>query len=318
MKKTLALFLLLLLLAGGCARAPAGGPEAAASFAIAPSPAASSLPAALGASGGVLLPGQAPYAYTEEAVACPSGETTLRGVLARPSLDVQVPMVILLHGFGANRDENSGIFAELAARLAQRGIASVRFDFGGTGESGGSSTQMSIRTEQNDAGAILDYVQGLPFVSRENLGLLGMSMGGVVASLLAARRPAEVKALCLWAPAASLVDQVHAGVYDALLQSPDATLAVNEGFSIGQPFVTDITDLDFFSEAAAYGGSTHILYGALDPFLQGDYPARYAALYPQAIFTVLPTAAHAYQNEDRETVLQTSVDYCAAILTAPA
>ena len=45
-----------------------------------------------------------------------------------------LPLVLLLHGHGGTREE-AGAFTRVAAELAARGIASIRMDFPGCGDS---------------------------------------------------------------------------------------------------------------------------------------------------------------------------------------
>ncbi|MEI6388636.1 MAG: peptidoglycan-binding protein, partial [Spirochaetota bacterium] len=45
------------------------------------------------------------------------------------------PAVVMLHGTGSNRAEAGGGYDMLAPYLAQRGIASIRIDFAGSGDS---------------------------------------------------------------------------------------------------------------------------------------------------------------------------------------
>ena len=47
--------------------------------------------------------------------------------------------MILFHGFCDDRNEINFVHTELSRRLCERGIASVRFDFAGSGDSTGGS-----------------------------------------------------------------------------------------------------------------------------------------------------------------------------------
>ena len=74
----------------------------------------------------------------ERYVECESRGLTLRGMLHVPDQrTVKVPFVILFHGFCDDRNEINFVHTELSRRLCERGIASVRFDFAGSGDSDG-------------------------------------------------------------------------------------------------------------------------------------------------------------------------------------
>ena len=55
------------------------------------------------------------------------------------------PIVILCHGFGGAR--NNGLFNGIADGLEKLGIATIRFDFNGHGESEGDFQQMTVPNE---------------------------------------------------------------------------------------------------------------------------------------------------------------------------
>ena len=91
------------------------------------------------------------------------------------------PMVILMHGFMANK--NMAPIKGLAKALAKEGIASIRFDFDAHGKSEGQFIKMTIANEIEDARAVLQYVKTLPYVSK--IAFAGHSQGGVIAGMLA-------------------------------------------------------------------------------------------------------------------------------------
>ena len=142
-----------------------------------------------------------------KAVEIESRNLTLRGCCTSIILG-KVPVVCIFHGFTGTKVEPHFIFVKLSRRLEKAGIASLRFDFGGSGESDGDFEDMTILTELEDAKAILDYAKSLPFADAERIGVVGLSMGGTVASLLAGERKEDVAALCLWAPAGDMGERL--------------------------------------------------------------------------------------------------------------
>ena len=79
---------------------------------------------------------------------------TLRGELLKPDVE-KCPVAIIFHGLMANRGmDDSSMFSRIASALAKKGIASVRFDFDGHGESDGDFEDMTVYSELLDAAKI--------------------------------------------------------------------------------------------------------------------------------------------------------------------
>ena len=127
---------------------------------------------------------------------------TLRGVLHLPAgaLKQPAPGVVLLHGFTGDRMESHWMFVKCSRALVEAGIAALRFDFYGSGESDGEFREMTLSGEMADARAAVAFMQRQSGIDGERLGLLGLSLGGAVAAAVAAS--VEAKAVVLWSAVA--------------------------------------------------------------------------------------------------------------------
>lgn len=105
--------------------------------------------------------------------------------------------VVLVHGGGVTRDEG-GFFTRLASGLGEAGVASLRFDLRGHGESGGRQDELTLATILNDIRVALKYVREATGAHR--LNLLGASFAGGVCAYYAARRPGQLDRLVLLNP----------------------------------------------------------------------------------------------------------------------
>ena len=117
------------------------------------------------------------------------------------------PAVVMLHGFGSNKDEAGNAYLLFAPELAQNGIASIRFDFMGYGDSTIDHAQFDLNIGVAEALKAANYIAGLAEVDGNRLGIMGWSKGGGLA-LLAAGRDARFKSVLTWAGATDL-----SGVY---------------------------------------------------------------------------------------------------------
>ena len=124
------------------------------------------------------------------------GEVTLAGTIAVPPGPGPHPAAVLVGGFGpANRDgafgeRGDGAYRAWARELAARGLAVLRYDKRGTGESGGAALSwLDARPLAADAAAAARALARLPGVDPARLTLIGHSQGGDLALAAAAVAP---------------------------------------------------------------------------------------------------------------------------------
>jgi pimeloyl-ACP methyl ester carboxylesterase len=139
--------------------------------------------------------------------------TRLRGTLERPDARDPAPAALLLNGSGPlDRDSNMpgqalDVAKALAAALAHRGIASLRYDKRGVGESEGVYLTTGFEEETEDAAAALAALAASPAVDPTRLAIVGHSVGATIAIRLASRRP-DLAGIVLLAAAACTGDEV--------------------------------------------------------------------------------------------------------------
>lgn len=134
-----------------------------------------------------------PYPYREEEVSFENSGAGIKlaGTLTIPPGKGPFPAVVLVAGSGAHdRDEalmGHRPFLVLSDYLTRRGIAVLRYDKRGVGESGGTYATATTADFADDAEAGLAYLETRAEVDRRKIGLIGHSEGGMIAPLLAAR-----------------------------------------------------------------------------------------------------------------------------------
>lgn len=235
------------------------------------------------------------------------------GKLARTG---EVPLVVMCHGFTGNRD-GDGHFEPLARDLAEQGIASVRLDFAGCGDSTEPYTEYTLTNMAADVEAAIAYMQK-EYDTDGRKALVGHSMGGRLASLYPKLGSSPMSALVLWSPAngAGLQGLEFLNINDfsqveALAAEAEANGQVSTkwGVDISAAFVQEMRDSDpnaALREAGipvllTYSGKDTVLSEqtisetiatvqslpdstvVLDPFVEGDhnYTAEDAALSAQ-------------------------------------
>ena len=133
-----------------------------------------------------------PFPYATEEVSFSNGDAVLKGTLVLPEgCSRKTPVLIMVTGSGLqNRDEEiyeHKPFAVIADALARAGIATLRYDDRGFGESTGDLVNCTTEDLKNDALAGV----GLLRERFDNVGVIGHSEGGTIALMLAAEKKAD-------------------------------------------------------------------------------------------------------------------------------
>ena len=159
-----------------------------------------------------------PFPYATEEVSFANGDAVLKGTLVLPEgYSRKTPVLIMVTGSGLqNRDEEifeHRPFAVIADALARAGIATLRYDDRGFGESTGDL--VNCTTEDMKADALAGI--GLLRERFDKVGVIGHSEGGTIALMLAAENKADFivslsgmvvsgKETLLWQNCASLAE----------------------------------------------------------------------------------------------------------------
>ena len=133
-----------------------------------------------------------PYPYQTQEVSFNNGDAILKGTLVIPeNASRQTPVMLMVTGSGLqNRDEEifeHKPFAVIADALARAGIATLRYDDRGFGESTGDIVNCTTEDLKNDAFAGVQLLR-----SRfDKVGVIGHSEGGTIALMLAAEKKVD-------------------------------------------------------------------------------------------------------------------------------
>ena len=191
------------------------------------------------------------------------------------------PIVILMHGIFSSG--NIVPIPALARELADNGIASIRFDFGGHWRSEGEMQQMTIGKEIEDALTMWEYAKTLPYVSE--IGLLGHSQGGVVASMTAGileSRGEKPAGLVLIAPGSVVQDACRNGRFFGAEFNPADPPEFVKCFGImklGREYILSTQDLDIYGTAKDYTGPVRLIHGSEDTIVPMSCSERYVETY---------------------------------------
>lgn len=158
--------------------------------------------------GRVMYDAPAGAPYTAEQIRIPTGRAyELAATLTRPVRSAPSPVVVMISGSGP-QDRDSRItgvagyefFRQIADTLGRRGIAVLRFDDRGIGESGGRESVATATSADfaDDVRSIVAWLRTRPDIDGTRIALAGHSEGGAIAPMVAAT-DAKIKAIALLA-----------------------------------------------------------------------------------------------------------------------
>ena len=238
--------------------------------------------------------------FTVEPMATTIDGITFRGIAYVPAgaAGTPSPTAVLYHGFSGNRVEAARSFVQLARALASIGIAVVAFDRLGHGESDGDFFDTTVSGDIVHSLELLAGIAGRDFVDAGNLHLLGLSMGAVVASVVASETDLTVRSLTLWSVAAVFVDEIRSGVLQGR-----STEEIGErgyfdfrGLRLGPAFIEDAKTFDVYGRARGFSGPVRVLHGDLD-FIPHSYAEAYRDVYGDAMeYTLVAGADHTWET----------------------
>lgn len=197
----------------------------------------------------------------------------LGGTLVQPEGPSQ-HAAVFVHGGGVTRHEG-GFFTRLATGLAEGGVASLRFDLPGHGESEGRQEELSLAGVLNAIRGAHTYLRQQ--TSAGSTSLVAASFSGGLAAYYAARRPADVQRLVLFNPLLDykqrFVDQKDFWQDDylkdeaALELSKQGFLPHSPTFKLSRALLNEVFWLDARRSLADIQAPTLIVHGTKDTFI---------------------------------------------------
>jgi uncharacterized protein len=131
-----------------------------------------------------------------------SGSNELFSFFHEPTAPDGKAAFVLSHAFGEEKLWSHRVLVSTARRLASLGHPVLRFDYSGTGDSGGALRESSIASHQADLAAAVRWLRHRLGPDR-TIGLIGLRLGATIAALFAegAQGSDEISGpLILWDP----------------------------------------------------------------------------------------------------------------------
>lgn len=229
---------------------------------------------------------------------------TLRGFLSTPDNGKFDNIVVMFHGFTGHKNENGFLFKQLTKVLVEQNIATLRYDFMGSGDSDGDFSEFTFFTEVEDARLIIQEAYELN--NHKPIYVLGFSMGGGVATRISIPMQEYIEKMVLLAPAGNIPQLIHARFQIRTLNE-DNNIDMG-GFYMNLAMDKTLQNYDMYKDVETFTKPVLIMQGSADQSVKPEFSKKYHDLYPDSRYILLEGSEHCftkaeYRQEVRKNVV---------------
>ncbi len=193
-----------------------------------------------------------------------------------PDAPQPLPTVLVVHGLTGHRIGRAYHLVDLGRRLAHAGIACVRYDQTGCGESTGRFEDLSVPIMVENLRSVRRWAGGQTWCDPARVAIVALSLGGLAAVAVDADEP--TRGLALWAPVYSLpevfADTTRTGM-TALLDHQG--WVPYRGLRLGRAFIDGLAAVDTDAALARSDSPILTIHSDVDPVVPPAQSDRYLA-----------------------------------------
>ena len=231
---------------------------------------------------------------------------TLRGYLDLPD-NFNGEIVVFYHGFTGNKTEHANHFRNFSRILSKNGIASLRMDFSGNGESDGEFYEFTMDTMMDEAKQMYEFAKSYKGVKK--VDLLGFSMGGGVASIMSSWYGNEINKLVLWSAAGTICEHIRKS-YENGEKLENGNVIIAGNFELSKAMFDSTYNYDPFKGIEKFTNPVILIHGRNDISVDYLTSMRYSVTYPNALVHIVNGAGHGYDKLSKcKELYQKSLDF---------
>ncbi len=231
---------------------------------------------------------------------------SLAGLLEMPD-ETAKSYALFAHCFTCTKDIAAA--TRITRALAKQGIAVLRFDFTGLGNSNGDFSNTNFSSNLQDLMAAADYLQQ-HYVAPSLL--IGHSLGGAAVIAVAQRLDSVKAVVTIGAPAtASHINHLFIDHYDEIMTKETAQVHLaGRNFKIQRQLIEDLENYNSVEHIRTLGKALLIFHSPLDQTVSIEEAGRIysAAIHPKS-FVSLDKADHLLSRAE-------DAEFVAAMITA--
>ncbi|GIQ69329.1 alpha/beta fold hydrolase [Xylanibacillus composti] len=245
-----------------------------------------------------------PTRGNEHFIELEDNEGRLAGVLHLPKQAAgPSPAVVYCPGKNGERYEVHRLAVKFARRLAEKGIAFLRYDYYGMGLSDGHYYEVTTSTKVSNARRAYAFASARPEIDKARIAFLGFSDGARIALMAANRTDADC--LLLWSPLFYEFGGKYLGPRPRFARherDPQQLVVPWAGLWVGIDFFKDLQQANLAHELSSYRGHSLLIYGDNDPLIREELDREHTdrhAIYsdvPEHQVTVVANAGHLFTS----------------------
>lgn len=213
----------------------------------------------------------------------------IRGLFSEPD-NGYTDIAVMLHGYTGHKNENGFLFKQITKTLVDNNIATLRFDYYGSGDSDGEFKDQTFTTVRNDAKAVID--EAVKLNNGKQIYLIGFSMGGACAARMSVERKDAIKKLVLMSPAGDMYEILNF----VFTKNPvvDENFVDIGGYYVGKGFLESFKDLNMYEGLADFDKPVLITQGSADLSVYPEVSKKYTNYYKDVKYVLIDGASHCY------------------------
>lgn len=253
--------------------------------------------------------------YMDSKITIKSEVYDIPAVFSYPNIDEKIPTVILCHGTGSNKDEVGDLFVKLAEALKQKGIASIRFDFAGCGQSLAKQKDLTFYGEVDDTEKVYSFLYQHDKVDSDRIGILGFSQGARVMAEFLGRHPKKVKVAVSWSGACHNGEGVFAGwfqeYYDEAVKTGYAKIPMpwRHELILSKKWFDDVRDSSPMEGLSKYEGALLAVSGTEDALVPYNHAKEIVSACKGRVcdFRIIDHADHTFNVLEQDKTIAAKV-----------
>lgn len=213
------------------------------------------------------------------------------------------PLLIICHGFVGSKVGVDRLFVKTSDALMKDEMIVLRFDYSGCGESSGDYGKTGLQDIIDQTRTVIDYGFNLKQVDRNEITLLGHSLGGATAALTAANER-RIKRLILWSAVAHPYKDIKRIVGTEKVRLLKTASSIDYlGYGLTKQFFDSLAGYEPLKAACDFSGDVLLIHGTDDEDITVSYVRDYEKVFMnrnsgECLTSEIREANHTFSNSE--------------------